>query len=174
MSERLQGKVALVTGGASGIGLAIVRRYVAEGAHVVIGDIDTDGMARVAAELLDGVTTASADATNEADIEALAATAVDRYGHLDIAVANAGGGAFAPIVEHELSEWQRVIDLCLTSAFLTIKHAGARLTDGGSIITIASLNAVQPAEGLGAYCAAKAGVAMLTRVAAMELGHRRI
>ena len=58
--------------------------------------------------------------------------------------------------------------------FLTIKHAGARLTDGGSIITIASLNAVQPAEGLGAYCAAKAGVAMLTRVAAMELGRRRI
>ena len=174
MSERLQGKVALVTGGASGIGLGIVRRFVAEGAHVVIGDIDTDGMARVAAELPDGVTTAPADATSEADIEALAATAVDRYGQLDIAVANAGGGAFSPIVEHELSEWQRVIDLCLTSAFLTIKHAGARLTDGGSIITIASLNAVQAAEGMSAYCTAKAGVAMLSRVAAMELGHRRI
>jgi NAD(P)-dependent dehydrogenase (short-subunit alcohol dehydrogenase family) len=174
MSERLPGKVGLVTGGASGIGLAITRRFVAEGARVVIGDIDVDAMARVAAELGDSVATARTDATSESDLEALAATAVERFGRLDIAVANAGGGAFAPIVAHELSEWQRVLDLCLTSAFLTIKHAGAQLTDGGSIITISSLNAVQPSEGMSAYCAAKAGVAMLTRVAAMELGHRQI
>src|SRR5262245_167551 len=118
MSQRLPDKVALVTAGASGIGLGIVRRFVAEGARVVIGDIDADGMARVAAELGDGVATASTDATNESDIQALVALAVERFGHLDIAVANAGGGAFSPIVDHELSEWQRVIDLCLTSAFL--------------------------------------------------------
>jgi NAD(P)-dependent dehydrogenase (short-subunit alcohol dehydrogenase family) len=174
MSPRLPDKVALVTGGASGIGLAVVRRFAAEGGRVVVGDIDGDALARVATELGDAVVTVMADATREADVQALAATAVERFGRLDVAVANAGGGAFAPIVDHELSEWQRVVDLCLTSAFLTIKHAGAQLSDGGSIITIASLNAVQPAEGMGAYCAAKAGVAMLTRVAAMELGHRRI
>jgi NAD(P)-dependent dehydrogenase (short-subunit alcohol dehydrogenase family) len=174
MSERLSGKVGLVTGGASGIGLAIARRFVAEGARVVIGDIDSDAMARAASELGDCVATAMTDATSEPDVEALVATAVERFGHLDVAVANAGGGAFAPLVDHELSEWQRVIELCLTSAFLTIKHAGARMSDGGSITTISSLNAVQPAEGMSAYCAAKAGVAMLTRVAAMELGHRRI
>ena len=174
MSQRLPEKVAVVTAGASGIGLGIVRRFVAEGAHVVIGDIDVDGMARAVAELGGGVATARTDATNEADIEALVTMAVERFGHLDIAVANAGGGTFSPIVEHELSEWQRVLDLCLTSAFLTIKHAGARVTDGGSIITIASLNAVQAAEGMSAYCTAKAGVAMLSRVAAMELGHRGV
>jgi len=174
MSERLDGKVALITGGASGIGLAIARRFVAEGARVAVGDINADAMGRMDTELGDAVVTAHADVTDEADVQALVARAVQRFGHLDIAVANAGGGAYAPIVEHELSEWQRVIDLCLTSVFLTIKHAGGALSDGGSIITIASLNATQAAEGMSAYCTAKAGVAMLTRVAAMELGHRRI
>jgi len=174
MSARLDGKVALVTGGASGIGLGITRRFVAEGARVVVGDINGDAMARVQSELGEAVATAPADVTDEAAVAALVATAVERFGHLDIAVANAGGGAYAPIVEHELSEWQRVIDLCLTSVFLTIKHAGAAIAEGGSVIAIASLNATQPAEGMSAYCTAKAGVAMLTRVAAMELGHRRV
>lgn len=174
MSQRLSGKVALVTGGASGIGLGIARRFVAEGAKVVIGDIDTAALERAADELGDDAATAVADVTDEAAVEALAAIPEGRFGHLDVVVANAGGGHFAPIVDHALSDWQRVIDLCLTSVFLTVKHAGGRIADGGSVITIASLNAVQPSEGMSAYCAAKAGVAMLTKVAAMELGHRRV
>jgi len=174
MSERLSGKVALVTGGASGIGLGIARRFVAEGAKVVIGDIDEAALDRAAGELGDDAATAVADVTDEAALEALAAIPQERFGRLDVVVANAGGGHFAPIIDHELSDWQRVIDLCLTSVFLTVKHGGRRIADGGSIIAIASLNAVQPAEGMSAYCAAKAGVAMLTKVAAMELGHRRV
>jgi NAD(P)-dependent dehydrogenase (short-subunit alcohol dehydrogenase family) len=174
MTERLSGKVALVTGGASGIGLGIARRFVAEGAKVVIGDIDAEALERAEHELGDDVATAVADVTVEGAVADLAAIPQERFGRLDVVVANAGGGHFAPIVDHELSDWQRVIDLCLTSVFLTVKHAGARVGDGGSVITIASLNAIQPSEGMSAYCAAKAGVAMLTRVAAMELGHRKV
>jgi len=174
MTERLPGKVALVTGGASGIGLAIVRRFVAEGARVVVGDINDEALAATADELGDNVATMAADVTTESDLAALVALAIERFGALDIAVANAGGGHFSPIVDQELSDWRRVIDLCLTGVFLTIKHTGRVLSDAGSVITIASLNAVQAAEGMSAYCTAKAGVAMLSRVAAMELGHRRI
>jgi NAD(P)-dependent dehydrogenase (short-subunit alcohol dehydrogenase family) len=174
MTERLPGKVALVTGGASGIGLATARRFAAEGARVVIGDINIDAVVAIGDELGEAGATMVADVTSEADVAALVALAIERFGALDIAVANAGGGHFAPIVDHELSDWRRVIDLCLTGVFLTIKHTGRVLRDAGSIITIASLNAVQPAEGMSAYCAAKAAVAMLTKVAAMELGHRQI
>jgi NAD(P)-dependent dehydrogenase (short-subunit alcohol dehydrogenase family) len=171
-APRLYGKVALVTGAASGIGLGIARRFVQEGARVVLGDVaDLDA---VAGELGPAVVTARADVTREADVEALAALAVERFGGLDIAVANAGRGAFAMVEEHPLEEWQAIMDLCLTGVFLTVKHAARVMRDGGSIVTIASLNATQPAAGMAAYCTAKAGVAMFSRVAAMELGARRI
>ena len=91
-----------------------------------------------------------------------------------MAVANAGRGTFAPIVDHPLEEWQAILDLCLTGVFLTLKHSARVMHDGGSIITIASLNATQPSAGMSAYCTAKAGVVMLSKVAAMELGGRRI
>ncbi|MGB8859213.1 MAG: SDR family oxidoreductase, partial [Ilumatobacteraceae bacterium] len=95
-------------------------------------------------------------------------------GGLDAVVANAGAGAFSPVAEHPLDAWQRVVDLNLTGVFLTIKHAAPVMHDGGSIVTMTSLNATQPAAGMAAYCAAKAGVVMLTKVVAMELGERRI
>ncbi len=173
MGERLTGKVALVTGAASGIGKAICTRFVAEGATVIAGDIDDTGLERLATELGSAIVPARCDVTSEDSIAALCALAAP-IGGLDIAVANAGKGTFSPIVDHPLEAWQEIIDLCLTGVFLTVKHAGRAMNDGGSIINIASLNAIQPAEGMGAYCAAKAGVAMLTKVAAMELGHRQI
>jgi NAD(P)-dependent dehydrogenase (short-subunit alcohol dehydrogenase family) len=166
-------RVALVTGAAAGIGRAITDRLVTDGAVVIAGDIDEAGLAALAAEHGDRVVTRRCDVTDEASVAALAALAVD-LGGLDAAVANAGKGAYSAIVDHPLESWQEIIDLCLTGVFLTVKHAGRVMNDGGSIVTIASLNATQPAEGMAAYCAAKAGVAMFTRVAAMELGRRGI
>lgn len=169
---RLEGKVALITGGAAGIGLAIARRYVAEGATVVLGDIATDGLQAAASELGDACAVQRCDVTSEDDVASLVALAVERFGHLDIAVANAGAGTASLLVDHPLEEWRRVIDLCLTGVFLTVKHAGRAIADtgGGALITIASLNAIQAGRGMGAYCAAKAGAAMLNEVAAIELG----
>ena len=170
---RARPRLALVTGAASGIGRAITDRLVADGARVIAGDIDDVALAALRDALGDRVITQHCDVTDESSVAALADLAVG-LGGLDAAVANAGKGAFSSIVDHPLESWQEIIDLCLTGVFLTLKHAGRVMNDGGSIVDIASLNAIQPAEGMAAYCAAKAGVAMLTKVAAMELGHRGI
>ena len=167
---RLGGRVALVTGGASGIGLASTRRFVAEGARVVVGDIDDTALAAVAAELGEAVATVRCDVTVEDDIARLADTALERFGGLDIALANAGTASLGPVTEMDLAEWSRVLDVNLTGPMLTIKHAGRRMGRGGSIVVTASLNAVQAGNGMGAYCTSKAGVAMLAQVAAIELG----
>jgi NAD(P)-dependent dehydrogenase (short-subunit alcohol dehydrogenase family) len=168
--SRLDGKVALVTGGASGIGREAVRRFVAEGARVVAGDLNEDLLGALADELGDAVAVQRSDVTVEADVEALAALAVDRFGRLDIAFANAGIGAITRLVDADADMWKRVLDVNLTGPFLTIKHAARRMGEGGSIVVTASLNAVQAGVGMGAYCSSKAGVAMLTQVAALELG----
>jgi NAD(P)-dependent dehydrogenase (short-subunit alcohol dehydrogenase family) len=175
---RLDGKVALVTGAASGIGLGIARRFAAEGARLVLGDVDEDGLAAAAAstsaelDLGSDIATASTDVTHEDEIAALVALATEHFGRLDVVVANAGAGMFAPLVDHPVEGWRRTIDLNLTGTFLTIKHAGRAMQDsgGGSIVAIASLNATQPSAGMAAYCSAKAAVSMLVQVAAMELG----
>lgn len=177
--SRLAGKTALVTGAASGIGRAITLAFLSEGAQVVALDIDRERLA-----LLVDDHTASGSAsqliTEVADVtdEKALSTAVERgqgtFGDYDVVVANAGRGSFSSIVDTPLEEWSAVIDLCLTGVFLTLKCAGRHLADGASLITIASLNAIQPAAGMGAYCAAKAGVAALTNVAALEFGARGI
>ena len=108
--------------------------------------------------------------TVESDVEALATLAVERFGGLDIAFANAGIGAVQRLVDADVALWSRVLDVNLTGPFLTIKHAARHMGEGGSIVVTASLNAVQPGIGMGAYCSSKAGVAMLAQVAALELG----
>ena len=172
----LTGRVALVTGAASGIGRAIAERFVDEGAVVVAGDIDEEGLESLVRECGEAVVVGRCDVTDEAQQESLAALALDRFGGLDVVVANAGAGFASLIVEHSLEEWRRVVDLCLTGVFLTLKHAGGVLVErgGGSIVTTASLNAIQPGRGMGAYCSAKAGVAMLTEVAALEMGPKGV
>jgi NAD(P)-dependent dehydrogenase (short-subunit alcohol dehydrogenase family) len=171
---RLSGKVAVVTGGASGIGLATVRRFAAEGACVMVGDIEGDRVADVATELGESVAGRRCDVRSESDVAALIGDAHARFGALHIAFANAGIGSFAPVVDVDLPEWMRVLEVNLVGPLLTLKHAARRMDDGGSIILTASLNAVQPAVGMSAYCCSKAGLAMLAQVAALELGPRRI
>jgi NAD(P)-dependent dehydrogenase (short-subunit alcohol dehydrogenase family) len=171
---RLVGKSAVVTGGASGIGLATVRRFVAEGARVMIGDIDGEAATAVADELGANVLGRRSDVRDEADVEALFQATEDEFGSVDIAFANAGIGSFAPIVDTDVVEWKRVVDVNLIGPLLTIKHAARRMGRGGSIVATSSLNAVQASNGMSAYCATKAGLAMLVQVAALELGPQEI
>lgn len=175
---KLDSKVAIVTGGASGIGKRTVEVFVEEGARVIIADLNADGIGALIGQIghnyVDGATV---DVRDEAAVEKMVAQAVRRFGRLDIAVNNAGVGGFSPIQDYPLEDWDRVIGISLTGTFLCIKHEAKQLIaqdQGGSIINIASLNATQATEGFAAYCSAKAGVAMLTKVAALELGRRKI
>jgi NAD(P)-dependent dehydrogenase (short-subunit alcohol dehydrogenase family) len=166
--------VAVITGGASGIGLATARRFVAEGARVMLGDLNADALGTAVAELGDAAAGTPGDVSVEDDVEGLVAAAVDRFGEVHLAFANAGIGSMAPITDADAAEWMRVVEVNLLGPLLTIKHAARRMQDGGSIVLTASLNAVQPAAGMSAYCCTKAAVAMLAQVAAMELGPRGI
>lgn len=159
---------AIVIGAASGIGWAIAQTLAAD-STVTLADRNVDGARARAAELGDSHTAAFVDVIDEASVEAL-------FGDVtpDVVVNCAGFSGFGPIVDLPVEQFREVVDVCLTGAFLVIKHAGRRLGAGGSIVSLASLNARQPGVGMSAYCAAKAGLAMLTEVAALELGPRGI
>lgn len=172
MSGRLEGRIAVITGGASGIGLACARRFVSEGARAVLADRNPEMLDAAQAELGDAVVTEVIDVTVEADVERMVARAVSEFGGLDTAVNAAGFGGFGMIADHPVDEWRAVIDTDLVGVMLSVKHEAQVMRDAGrgAIVNIASINARVPAEGMSAYCCAKAGVEMLTRCAAMELG----
>ncbi|MCM3886934.1 SDR family NAD(P)-dependent oxidoreductase [Frankia sp. R82] len=174
MSTGRDGWVGVVTGAASGIGQATARRFVAEGGRVVGADVNEAGLVELEKELGTAAFVGTrCDITVESDVAGAFARAQEAFGGVDVVVANAGIGYLSEVVDHGLAEWQRVIDVSLTGTFLTVKHGGQALRaagQGGSIVVVASLNAVQPGRGVAAYCAAKAGVVALTEVAAMELG----
>lgn len=144
---------------------------------MALGDRNPDALAAVASELGGACTTSAGDVREEGWVESLVDGAARAHGRVDLGVNCAGLGTLAPITDHPLPAWSEVIDVCLTGVFLSVKHEARRMRDeghGGVIINIASINARQPGEGMAAYCAAKAGVEMLTRVAAMELSPRGI
>jgi NAD(P)-dependent dehydrogenase (short-subunit alcohol dehydrogenase family) len=174
----LEGKVAVVTGGASGLGAAIARRFVDEGAQVVIGDIQDDTGEAVAREIGEGALFQHCDVTDNHDVEALTQAACQRWGRLDVMVNNAGAiGARGSILEITPEEWDATMALLLRAAFLGIRSAGRVLVDqgqGGVIINMASIAAHCPGNGPHVYGVAKAGVVHLTQRAALELGEHRI
>lgn len=177
MSSRAdyEGKVAVVTGAASGIGLATVRRLLDQGAQVVGGDLNEDALSEVAGELEAGFTPVVTDVSSESDVEALVGTAVSAHGRLDAAFNVAGIGDLAPIVDMPEELWDRVMGVTLKGVFFSLKHEARAMTEaGGAIVNVASINCRQPTAGLTAYATAKAGVEMLTRSAAVELGEQGI
>ncbi|WP_036518492.1 SDR family NAD(P)-dependent oxidoreductase [Nocardia sp. 348MFTsu5.1] len=168
MSER----VAVVIGGASGLGKATALALHAEGYQVTVADRDGDGAKAVAAEF--GGIGEAVDVTDEAGVEALFTGVKKRDGAVHTVVNTAGLSSWSPIVDHDVAEWRRVVDINLVGAFIVLKHAGRVVADGGTLISLTSLNGRQPGAGLSAYCAAKAGLSMLTQVAALELAPRQV
>jgi 3-oxoacyl-[acyl-carrier protein] reductase len=161
---------ALVVGGASGIGWACARGLAAAGYRVIIADLNTDGAAARAAELGVPHTSVGVDVTDEASV----AAAFDSIGDLDAVVSCAGFSTIGLIVDLAVDDFRSVIDCCLVGAFTVAKYAGRHLREGSSLVSISSLNARQPAIGMSAYCAAKAGLSMLTQVAALEMAPKGI
>jgi NAD(P)-dependent dehydrogenase (short-subunit alcohol dehydrogenase family) len=161
---------AVVVGGASGIGWAVAQGLAASGRRVTIADRNVDGAAERATELGAPHDAAGVDVTDEASVAAL----FDTVGDVDIVVNTAGFGGFGRITELAVEDFRAIIDCCLTGGFIVMKHAGRHLREGGSLVSITSLNARLAAPGMSAYCSAKAGLAMLTQVAALELGPRGI
>jgi NAD(P)-dependent dehydrogenase (short-subunit alcohol dehydrogenase family) len=160
MSDRLKGKVAIVTGAASGIGKATAARFRAEGAAVI------------AADVAEGDDVVAADAGSEADVQGLVERAVAELGGLDIFFANAGiSGGLASIFEQSPEDWQEILRVNLIGPFLAIKHAAPAMKarGGGSIICTASVAGIRAGAGGPAYSASKAGVIRLVQVAATQL-----
>jgi meso-butanediol dehydrogenase / (S,S)-butanediol dehydrogenase / diacetyl reductase len=170
---RFDDKVAVVTGGVSGIGAAITRRLVDEGASVMVADINQDAVDAASSTFGENVAGLRADVTNEADMEALFAGAVERFGRVDLVFNVAGGSKPGRIVDMDLATWDFNIRLNLYGAFLGTKLGAKHLLErgvGGSIVNIASLNSLVPMHFGSGYATAKAGVVMLTKNAALELG----
>jgi 3-oxoacyl-[acyl-carrier protein] reductase len=161
---------AVVIGGASGIGWATAQTLAADGYTVTIADRNGDGARDRAAELGAPHAAATADVTDEDSVRTL----FEGLGSVDVVVNCAGYSGFGLIADLPAEQFREVVDVCLSGGFLVIKHAAPRMGSGGVIVSLTSLNARQPAVGMSAYCAAKAGLAMLTQVAALELGPRGI
>jgi NAD(P)-dependent dehydrogenase (short-subunit alcohol dehydrogenase family) len=175
--EILKNKGAIVTGAASGIGKAIARGFIEAGAGVLLCDVNAKALDDVARELGDRAIGRVTDVSDESQVEAAVHQAHEAFGSLDIVVNCAGFGAIMPLTELPADKWKSVQAVTLGGVFYGVKH-GARLMveqgRPGVIINISSVNAQQPGEGQVAYCAAKAGVDMITRCGALELGSRGI
>jgi NAD(P)-dependent dehydrogenase (short-subunit alcohol dehydrogenase family) len=174
------GKVAIVTGGSSGIGRSTARLYARAGARVVVSDIDEDGGHETVRLLRDEGGQAEfvrADIGKPRDCEKLAAATMEHYGRLDIACNNAGiSGASAPTGEYGIDDWQRVIDINLSGVFYCMRYQIPAMleNDGGAIVNIASILGKVGFATAPAYTAAKHGVVGLTRTAALEYSAKGI
>ena len=177
---RLEGKTALITGGALGIGLAVAQRFAREGARVIVADRNGDGAAAAAAEIGDRARAVTMDISDEAAVaSAFAAVEADGWAP-DVVVANAGVQLFgqdAPIADLDLEVWRRTVDINLTGTFLTVKHAVRTMLahGGGSIILTGSPTAINgEGKDFTAYSASKAGMHGLGRTVAAAYADRGI
>ena len=169
---RFSGKSAIVTGAASGIGLATALRLGSEGANVVIADLDQAKGDQAASKVRDagapGSFPVSCDVSNEAQVEAAVKQAIDRFGRLDVVVNNAGLMSFKAIEELTGDEWQKLLSVDLLGAFYFTKQAFLNMKSGGAIVNVSSIHAVETEPLVAPYAAAKAAILSLTRSSALE------
>ena len=173
MDQRLAGRVAVITGGASGIGAATAKLFVAHGAKVMLGDIQDDRGKAFAESLGPDAAFRHCNVTKEEDVQGLIDGAVEHFGRIDIMFNNAGiVGAIGPMESTPAAEWQLTLDILLNGVFYGMKHASKHMKKqgSGSIISMSSVAGVTGGLGPHAYAAAKHAVVGLTRNLAAEVG----
>lgn len=180
--QTLANDVAVVTGGARGIGYAIAEALAARGAVVAVADVDAEAADAAASEIADGsgppATGVPCDVTDEDAVADAIASVAAKHGPVTAMVNNAGGAAgLTRVWEMSRTDWEATVELCLTGTFLGTKHALAHMIDHdrpGAVVNVSSVNHAAPTDGMGHYSAAKAGVTQLTAVAAAEAGRHGI
>ena len=173
MDQRLSGRVAVITGGASGIGAATAKKFVEHGAKVVLGDIQESALEEFVATLGGNAIGRRCDVTSENDVEALVNAAVETFGKIDVMFNNAGiVGAIGPLETTPQAEWKLSLDILLNGVFYGMKHASKYMkkAGSGSIISMSSTAGVMGGLGPHAYAAAKHAVVGLTKNLAAEVG----
>lgn len=168
---RMRGRRVLITGGASGIGLATARRFVAEGASVALLDRDREGLAAAARELGDAARTVVADVTIESDVRAAVKEAADALNGLDGLVNAAGISVWRSFADMTFEEWRRILSINLDGPFLVCHAAlpALKAARGATIVNIASGAGLQPRLNFSAYCSSKGGLVLFTKAIAMDL-----
>lgn len=175
MGHELDGKVAIVTGGANGLGRATVEAFVDEGARVVIADVDDAAGDDMVAGLGDAATFKHTDVSDTHSVRAAVALAVEHYGALHVMVNNAGiPSSFRRFMDDDLRDFNRVMAVDLYGVIVGTQQAARHMGEGGTIINTTSIAGISPGVGLTTYRAAKAGVIHFSRCAAIELAERGI
>jgi NAD(P)-dependent dehydrogenase (short-subunit alcohol dehydrogenase family) len=174
MSQKLAGKVALVTGGSSGIGLATAKRFANEGAKVIVTGRRKDVLEAAAKEIGDSATAIQADAGKLADLDRLYAQIKQQYGRLDILFANAGGGEFASLEQVTEDHFDRTFDTNVKGVVFTVQKALPLMPDGAAIVLNASIVSIKGMPAFGVYSATKAAVRSFARTWTNELKGRQI
>jgi NAD(P)-dependent dehydrogenase (short-subunit alcohol dehydrogenase family) len=172
--KSLEGKVAVITGGSSGIGLASARRFLDEGAHVVITGRREKELAEAAATLGGTLTTVVGDVARLDDLDRLYAVVKEKYGHIDILFANAGAGTIAPLATATEAHFDQTFDVNVKGLFFTVQKALPLLRDGGAIVLTSSVSNILGLPGFSAYAASKAAVRSFSRAWTLELKDRNI
>lgn len=173
---RFEGRAALVTGAAQGMGRAIAERLVEEGASVIVFDVDGELAERTAAELGDRALAVAGDVSRREDVRRGVAACVERFGTIDVLVAQAGIGDLRPLLDIDDAAWDRMLGVNLTGVFYSVQEAAREMVarGGGSIVVTASTNAFYVEQGTAHYSATKGGVWTFVRNAALDLGQHGI